>query len=703
VPSTRARLRRARLGLGIAVVVGAAAGAPFAMVEIGTRRAAECLERFEEPRAPDRPRCADTMKWFVAPSRLPWVLSARYRAEELGARLPIAAYRDAIIGRPDPEALAIAAEGLLAGERLVAKGSQRTVLWDLGPAVGAPDLGREAAETGDRQTLVHRGEAWLAWPVRVAAVHAAFDEGDVPRAIELGKSYAGWDPRDEDLRATVGALLCLGDEPSRGARMLTTLQDDRAARKYAAMSRDWGDVRELIVACSARAHVPPPARPKDAEAGLGDLVDVRTVLRLRLVAEGGAAAGSATDAIAAAAELLEAAPRPARERVALLAGLVELAADAKQEIAAARLARLATTHLDAGERPLVASPAVTALDLVDEAPGLAPVLPAAMLARSAARLEAASRDAELDDAGAAKLRTAAGAAWLEAARQYAQVGRADDAAAAIDHGGALVLPSGAARALARSSALYAAGDAKRALDELGGALAEPPDAAADPAAARVHAAALVQQGELLASLGRRDEAADAAAAAIAPAGASHDLVLLARARWTALALARPGTGGPMGVKDAFAPIAVVKDAWPWVGFAERSGAWARPEPARAATLDRALDAWRRAVASPAETRLALRYEAMRHRGDAPPFLVPHLALGAALLAGSPGDVELWLDAYAAVDARRVTHRAYAWSRAEAARWRGDAAAAERWAARLRALRAVAADPEREEIARFLGI
>jgi hypothetical protein len=94
---------------------------------------------------------------------------------------------------------------------------------------------------------------------------------------------------------------------------------------------------------------------------------------------------------------------------------------------------------------------------------------------------------------------------------------------------------------------------------------------------------------------------------------------------------------------------------------------------------------------------------MRHRGDAPPFLVPHLALGAALLAGSPGDVELWLDAYAAVDARRVTHRAYAWSRAEAARWRGDAAAAERWAARLRALRAVAADPEREEIARFLGI
>jgi hypothetical protein len=120
-------------------------------------------------------------------------------------------------------------------------------------------------------------------------------------------------------------------------------------------------------------------------------------------------------------------------------------------------------------------------------------------------------------------------------------------------------------------------------------------------------------------------------------------------------------------------------------------------------MDAALLAWQAALAAPAPRRLALRYEAVLQRGDAPRWLTPHFALGAGLLAGAPGDVEVWLDAFGALDARRFTHRAVAWARAEAARWRGDTGAAATWSGRLRALRAVAADPARAEIARFIGI
>jgi hypothetical protein len=83
--------------------------------------------------------------------------------------------------------------------------------------------------------------------------------------------------------------------------------------------------------------------------------------------------------------------------------------------------------------------------------------------------------------------------------------------------------------------------------------------------------------------------------------------------------------------------------------------------------------------------------------------VAYFTLGAGLLHEREGDVELWLDALTTTDARRLPLRTYAWLRAEAARMRGDQTSGATWAKRRRDLIAVATDPTRAEIARFLGL
>jgi tetratricopeptide (TPR) repeat protein len=289
------------------------------------------------------------------------------------------------------------------------------------------------------------------------------------------------------------------------------------------------------------------------------------------------------------------------------------------------------------------------------------------------------------------LRAAAGAMALEAARVLALDGNGEAAAATIaDTGDAL--PSEAARALQRSNAWHVAGNADRALAALDGAI----DAAAgDQAIAReVRVAAAIQRAELLASLGRRDEAAKAAVLAdeLAPTAGSRPLD--AHARWTRLALVRP-------------PLASQRPgdarAWPWIGLTGRSTSWLVPEAEAATPLGRALAFWSAAAAASPEQRRALRYAAIDHRGDAPLAAAAYYAVAAELLKPDEGDVEIWLDVFTATDARRLPLRSYAWIRAESARFRGDPASAARWTTRLRAITAVAADPTRAEIARYLGL
>ena len=210
----------------------------------------------------------------------------------------------------------------------------------------------------------------------------------------------------------------------------------------------------------------------------------------------------------------------------------------------------------------------------------------------------------------------------------------------------------------------------------------------------------------MASLGKRGDAETAALEADA-LGAEAATKEGARAvsvytRWTRLALAR---GGGRGLRDAATAAATRSGRlrFQWIGFAEATMAWARPEAANEGAIAETLGAWSAAVALPPEGRRAVRYDAYAHRGDAPPAHVAYLSLAADLLGQSEGDVELWLDTFDAVDARRFTLRAYAWYRAEAARWRGDAENAATWSTRFHALGVLAADPARAEIAQYLGI
>ncbi|WP_437878040.1 hypothetical protein [Sorangium sp. So ce513] len=721
-----------------AALVALALLGPVAMVAVGKRSAAACLASIEAPRGPALPDCRPALRWFALPSRLPWTRAAASAlAEELGARAAIAGYVDAAVGRPERAALAGATEAVAAAEAAVASGSARVTLDALGPACGAPRLGREAARLGDRRTLLAQPDRWADWHVRVRTLRAALAEGDVERAIAIARGYATMDPRDEDLRTTTGAVLCLGDgaEAKRGVELLTLNQHDRASKRHAGMARNWGEVRAVLVACAARAGVEPPPMPEAPEAGVADAVEARLAQRARLAAAAGeGAAGARQRAMRAIRDLLgSAAALAPGARRDLLA--VVLAGD--DAIDAAEAAALALPEADgdepaAGESGAAASDTATdtATDAASAAPagaaaalragsplaidwlperGLArPVIAGSIRARAAARAAELAAAPQLSPPERDTLRAAAGALALDAARELALEGDAPAAIDALDRHGSLAqaLAPEPARALARSSAWLLAGDRGRALDAI-----ERVDLAAAPPSLR--AAVLLQRAELLASLGRRRDAARAAVLADEEAAARGgraareaaerpDLDLLdARARWTRLALARAPDAAPL--PQGSPPARLPEDlsaAWPWVGFARPDAPWARADqPA----FSRALASWSAARDAPPATRRALRYVALRRRGDAPPALVPYAALAAQLLGDGEGDPEVWLDAFLALDAARFSLRHHAFARAEAARWRGDDGSAAAWQRRYDALRAVAADPTRAEIARYLGL
>ena len=668
---------------------------PSVLLEIGTRRARACVASYAEPRGADLPDCRAELKWFATPSRVPWTaIPARYRAEELGARIAIAEYTDALVGHPDRAGIDAGAPRIEAAAKALANGSRRLGLEELGRTVGAPDLGRTAEIYGDRVTLLARFDAWTEWHVRLRALEAAWMEGDVARAQSIARRYAEFDPRDDDLRTAVGATLCLGDGQARGIALLASVQLDRAAQRHESWARNWGDERAAMVACSARARVPPPAAPEHGDGGQGDAVEARSALRLRLMTEPGQAAQGRSEADAATMTLLREARSPGA-RVRLLAALIEtrenLVLDPKE------MAELAAPRGDGGEPPIVPSPARTAIDWLDAHRGLEASVPGATLRGSAARIRALSTHAGLSRDEARAIRAAAGAMTLEAARALALEGNGEAAAATIaDTGDAL--PSEAARALQRSSAWYVAGNAERALAALN---ATSDVGAADQAVAReVRVAAAIQRAELLASLGRRDEAAKAAIAADELAPTAGSRALDAHARWTRLALARPPFAPQ---RPGEAPVVGDARAWPWVGITGRPTSWLVPEAEAATPLGRALAFWSAATAASPEQRRALRYAAIDHRGDAPLAAAAYYAVAAELLKPEEGDVEVWLDVFTATDARRLPLRSYAWIRAESARYRGDAASATRWTTRLRAITAVTADPTRAEIARYLGL
>ena len=715
-PSTPARPRRWGRVLGVVGLFLVAAGVllPIVELDLGTTRARACVASYEEPRGAALPDCRKEIPWFVVPSRVPWTATpARYRAEELQARIALTTYVDTLVGKPDPPAIGAAAEALDAAAQTLHRGSRRLALEDLGRTVGAPNLGRAAELYGDRRTLLARFDRWEDWDQRLRALEAALMEGDLPRASEIARRYAAFDPRDEDLRTAVAATLCLGApaDAKRGVELLTLVQNDRAEHKHEAWSRNWGEVRAVIVACARRAGVTPPPRPERAGAGQGDADEVRAALRLRLATEKGSAAGPGErrDAALAAVELLGR-PRKPGARVRLLAAVLASGylLDAKSA------AEMARPMSEEGEPSIVPSPALTAIEWLDErcledgpslhreerCPGPRAVgiqVSGATLEQGANELEKLASEPDLSAADIETLRAAAGAALVHAAQHHAAAGDLGAALALLDRAGDRALAGVAAQALARSNALTLAGRHEQARDEIDRAMASP---ITGPLGKQITAAMLVQRAELLASLGKRDEAARAAVLADEAAASAGDRPLELHARWTRTALARP-PASPLRA-PAPSPLPGTR-GWPWVGLAGTGNSWLSADAEGPRLLDQALAFWSDAQLASAEDRRALRYAALAHRGDAPASLAAYFTLAAGLLHEGEGDAELWLDVFTTTDARRLPLRSYAWARAESARMRGDAAAAALWATRREALVAVTADPARSEIARYLGL
>ncbi|AKT41876.1 hypothetical protein [Chondromyces crocatus] len=667
--------------------------APSWLLSVGSRRAAACLAEVEAPRGPSLPDCNQQQRWFSVPSHVPWTRqAATYASEELQVRQALASYTDAAVGHPDRASLDHASGALQNAERLVLEGSQRLRFEDFGPPAPLPRLGREASLLGDRRTLLQLSDAWGDWYVRLHALRAALMEADLPRAQTLAARYAEFDPRDEDLRVTVAATLCLGDDARRGMEMLTLTQDDRASRRYAGMSRSWGDVRVLLIACAARAGLEPPPRPTRIDAGDEDLVDVRAVQSWRLAFARNDRAGLHRVA-AWAQELLLSSDRPPESRAGLLVTVLTEAND----LDPATLVALVQPRTEIHDTRL--APGLQLALPSFRAPGLRrPVVPGQHLVAAAARMATLAMSPELGNDDRQLLLDAAGALAFEAAREFALAGNPTAALDVLDRHERTIDTT--ALALARSSVWYLAGDPQRALEALA-SIARPPDLSGTHRIA--HAAVTLQRAELLALLGRRDEAGRAAVEADEIIAGGLAPGLEARARWTRLALSRRANTAPL--PPGMAPVLPHPSdgahlfPWPWVGFADPDAPWTRPEqPA----LRTALERWAATRSAPPPERRALRFAALRRRGDAPPALWAYLILGGELLAEGEGDVETWLDALMALDARRFTFRELALSRAGAARWRGDTEHAATWQRRYETLRALIADPERAEIARFLG-
>lgn len=697
-PSPFARVhgnqRRWPLALVALVALGVVA-APPALVAHGTARAKACVASCEAARGPELPDCRREIRWFVLPSRVPWTsTAARYRAEELTLRSSLATYTDAALGRPDAAALALAAEGVASAEAVVQAGSRRIALEELGLAVGAPDLGRSAMLLGDRRTLIARAERWGHWTVRLRALEAALLEGDPARALAIARSYAEFDPRDEDLRVAVASMLCLGGREKQGLGMFTIVQADRAAQRHEAWSRNWGAVRAAMVTCAARAKLPAPPRPEHAEGGAGDLPEVRAVLHLRSLAREGdtpARREAAFDVI----QMLKNSAFPAGGRAAVLGALLASGHPVDAHLAA----ELGAPHVADGE-PAARLPSpleLTSVEwLVPGAAGRAAASPDALLhaARKLRLWATAAAPAEGDDEPLTAeerqvLATAASVLTLDAAWALARAGDAPGAALALQ--GLRGAFTDEALQLVVSSAWYVAGDADRALHELG-----PVDEGGEP---EVRAVRLLQRAELHASLGHRDEAARTAVLADEAAAALGERRIEVRAQWTRAALAE---GSPL---RGTAPRPQPGDrAWPWIGPMATPMTWLAPEAEGREPLQQALAFWDGARRAPGEERRAMRYAAVvHHAGDAPRARAPYLRLASALLGAGEGDPEVWLDAFSATDSRALGMRAYAWVRMETARFRGDAVAAKRWSATHDALRTLAGPPEDAALAAALGL
>ena len=684
-PLAKRRRRWGLIAVAVAgiIVCGAAAVGSIPFIVMGQTRASAvaCLERIEQPRGPRLTDCSGGIDAFSQLAEHSYVHhDSTYRAEELWARIMVAEYENASVGAPDPAVRKQTAKFVDDAQAVVEKGSQRISLDELGPAVATPNLGKLASSLGDRQTLLEHSDWWGLWPVRLHVLQAALIEGDVDQADQIARRYAEWDPRDADLRTYVGAVMCLGKDPGKGLELLARVPGDRAEKRYAAIGRNYGEVLAVMEACAKKAGVDAPTPPQVQQAGRADVEYTRMVQDIRLSKLAAVTHESVEKALGWLEDDRGLDDDELWARPMLLAAIVskdERVGDAKGPLGVAVLANASKPR--ASEAELGPSLPLLPEDVLFESPGLEPMLPADALAKAAATLARIAESAKADQKAA--LDRAAAALETHAAVAFARAGDVSKAEEASDRATKLAGSSPAVADLTAASLLYVAGDAKRALVRAGAAMHdEKTGAAASFVAALCHM-----------SLGENDHARELGKALVKLDLRKGDPRLVVDIRWLDVALAEPGAARPG------APLLPE-----WTGMADASLRW-RTHGSGALEVD--LEAWRAAIAAPDEQRLAFRYALMRHRGDAPSFLVPWLGAAARLApaeARGPS-VEVWLDAVSGEEAPRQPLSAYVFARVEAARARGDHASADAWQTKLVALRAVKSSEPDLEIARFLGI
>ncbi len=729
----RDRRKRAQrnilVGWLVVLAIGASTLIPNALVWFGTRRATACIKQFEAPRTAELPWCGDAMNWFSFPARVPWTVTpATYRAEELRVRIAMGHYQNAVAGTPNRAARATAAELVQQAATIVRTGSRRLAFEEIGPAVGAPDPGQEALLVGDRDLLLSRAKEWDGWHQRLHTLRAALLHGDLGYAVSIAKHYATYDPREEDLRTAVGVVLCLGDDGKRAMDMFVLQQNDRAARRYAAMSRNWGDVRTGLLACAAAKKITPPPRPASSEAGQDDHRIVRAPLRLRVVEDHDNRLREAQEA----SEQLLSGALPAGARAPVLASLLASGATFPIET----WVNFATPHTEQEEPPLLDLGSVNVLswmELPDDrpqavgdvyrrggeklleiaakadakqdsseaaSPSVQPSVPAQAKAQNAphgmpphgARVHA---DAIEKSANTVLLEAAAGALFIEGARAFVRAGDAPSALRMVERATPFVKMDPVTAALAGGLIRYATADIEGAQRVLAAA---PSPAPSDPP--ELSAALLTLRAETSGNWGPPSkELADIAFAAAQKTQSAALKVWARRVRFWANPNAEPPSFAKVASLDVMAGRFSI---WPSLGYANSSVQWGTGDEQRLALFRENIGVWSLARRASEEDKRAFRYAVLRHRGDMPDAVVPYLAV-ASELAGKDGEPEVWLDAVMATDAPRFSMRAYAWARLNVAYGRGDRQSHAVWLKRFEFLATLIGTEDTAELARIVGI
>ena len=742
-------------GLGVCAVVGAGwyGAAPLVDLKRATDRSTKCLAGFAGPRGPALPSCGSTIHDYEKLAGTYYTHhDATYRAEELWARIMVGMYENAAIGDPDPRERARTSSFVTDAEGVVARGSRRISFDDLGPSISTPHLGGLAASLGDRRTLTADFESWTLWSDRIRAEEAPLVEGDLDTAVMIATRYAKDDPHEGDLRTTTAAILCMGPDPAAGLELFTSIPSDRAEHRHAAMARNYGEVLGAMEACAARAKVPAPAPPSAESAGSADLEEMRTAEEIRLEKDPKLLAFPLDRAVSLLGESggISDAESP-YARAYLLAALIERDADSPREKDSAP--RLTPGMLDdfvrrrSTEGPLAPEPRHILAEILDEGPGLHPVLPADMLARASDDLERIADEPDpkptpkakpkpkpkdqdkdgdaakdKDDAAVrlvktspadavddpvekaepppappppfaqrrADLRKAAGALALDAGIAASRFGDAALATKEMSRAAQLLDLDAPTANLLSGAAQYVAGDATSAARTLDG----PPSTDA-----RLAMESLTLRALALASSGDKEGAKHAIETALELSDTAKDARLVLDARWLGLALGTAEKVDGAAKLPVYTGQADIARRW----TAELMPSSSAASPTEKTAIELNLAAWRNALALSAPERLAFRYALMRTEGDAPEAVTAYLVAGSRLVdeSRSGDDVEVWLDAFTASDRPRMTYAAYAFHRREAARIRGDQASAKLWDDRLRKIRAQKSDSATIELARFL--